>query len=280
MVKIFGVLIILFLHQFVYAQSSLPDSGKHVYNIFNPTPKSKMRGMETDRPDVTESAFSVDAGHFQMEGDAYRLTDINSNGIKNRESVYNFANMKIGLSNTVDLQLIVPFYLHQKTEITGQLDKNRNSGFNDFTVRLKKNVWGNDKGRTALAIMPYINFQTGKGIADRRPEGGVVIPFSIELSETWSFGAQGQFSFLRNENKEYDKELLNSVTIAKALSRKSSAFVESHYTYNLNLQNFQYYLNGGLVYSISENFNLDIGVNYGISRGSARSYFLGYSFRL
>jgi hypothetical protein len=199
MKKIFVAVFALFPNLYTYAQTSLPDSGKLVYNIFNPTPKGKMRGMQTDRPDVTESAFSVDAGHFQMEGDAYRFTSNNTSSIKTRQSYYNLANMKVGLSNSVDLQLVVPFYLQEKSQtVNGQIDKI--SGFNDFTFRLKKNVWGNDKGRTALAIMPFVNFQTGKNVGDRRAEGGIVIPFSMELSDTWSFGTQAQFSFLNKGN--------------------------------------------------------------------------------
>jgi hypothetical protein len=279
MKKIFVAVLSLFPYLYTYAQTSMPDSGKRGYTIFNPTPKAKMRGMQTDRPDVTESAFSVDAGHFQMEGDAYRLTSNNNSSIKTRQSYYNLANMKIGLSNSVDLQLVVPFYLQEKSQTAnGQVHKI--SGFNEFTFRLKKNVWGNDKGRTALAIMPFVNFQTGNNVADRRAEGGFVIPFSLELSDIWSLGTQAQFSLLRNEQRKYDKELLYSMTVGKALSLKSSAFVESHYTYNFNLHNFQMFVNGGFVYSVSENFNLDFGVNYGLSRASDRSYFIGYSFRL
>jgi hypothetical protein len=33
-----------------------------------------MREMSTDRPDLTESAYTVDAGHFQVEMDVVRYT--------------------------------------------------------------------------------------------------------------------------------------------------------------------------------------------------------------
>jgi hypothetical protein len=277
--KIIFVVLTLFIHLKTVAQTVLPDSSKRAYTIFNPTPRDKMRGMQTDRPDVTESAFSVDAGHFQVEADAYRITFNNTAGIKTRQSFYNLANLKIGLSNSMDLQLVIPFYLQEKvTTTSGQVAK-IHSGFDDFTLRLKKNIWGNDEGRTALAIMPFVHVQTGKGIADRRPEAGVVIPFSAELSDTWSFGAQGQISLLKNENRKYDTELLNSATVGRAISAKSSAFVESHWTYNFNLRNFACFLNGGFVYSFTENLKMDLGINYGITKGSDRAYFIGYSFR-
>ncbi|SEH88045.1 transporter [Epilithonimonas hominis] len=43
------------------------------YSLFKPVPKEQMRDMETDRPDVTESPYTIDAGHFQYETDMVRL---------------------------------------------------------------------------------------------------------------------------------------------------------------------------------------------------------------
>src|SRR5687767_1670767 len=42
---------------------------KSQFHLFRPTPDAPMREMATDRPDKTESAYSVDAGHFQIEMD-------------------------------------------------------------------------------------------------------------------------------------------------------------------------------------------------------------------
>ena len=42
---------------------------KSVYHLFHPTPFALMRELNTDRPDKTESPFTVDAGHYQIELD-------------------------------------------------------------------------------------------------------------------------------------------------------------------------------------------------------------------
>ena len=44
-------------------------SDKSQYTFWNPTPRELMREMSTDRPDKTESPYTVDAGHFQIETD-------------------------------------------------------------------------------------------------------------------------------------------------------------------------------------------------------------------
>jgi len=66
-----------------------PD--KRRYNLFHPTPDALLREMATDRPDKTESAYSVDAGHYQIEMD-YALT----------RDILLDAGMNIGLTSAAD----------------------------------------------------------------------------------------------------------------------------------------------------------------------------------
>jgi len=47
---------------------------KSQFHLFHPTPDALMREMATDRPDKTESAYTVDAGHFQVEMDLLSYT--------------------------------------------------------------------------------------------------------------------------------------------------------------------------------------------------------------
>src|SRR5436309_3199384 len=51
------------------AASQTPPADKSPFSLFNPTPRTLMREMQTDRPDQTESPYTVDAGHFQLEAD-------------------------------------------------------------------------------------------------------------------------------------------------------------------------------------------------------------------
>ena len=38
-----------------------------VFTLFNPTPTEYLRAMDRDGPGATESPYTVDAGHFQVE---------------------------------------------------------------------------------------------------------------------------------------------------------------------------------------------------------------------
>ena len=44
---------------------------KSQYTLFNPTPADQMRSFNTDRPTKSNVPYTVDAGHFQYEGDVF-----------------------------------------------------------------------------------------------------------------------------------------------------------------------------------------------------------------
>ena len=44
---------------------------KSDYNLFKPTPVDQMRSFNTDRPTKSNVPYTVDAGHFQYEGDVF-----------------------------------------------------------------------------------------------------------------------------------------------------------------------------------------------------------------
>jgi len=51
----------------LFTFSGLKAQVKTKYNLFHPVPKEQLRDMETDRPDITESPITTDAGHIQVE---------------------------------------------------------------------------------------------------------------------------------------------------------------------------------------------------------------------
>src|SRR4051812_390436 len=85
---------------------------KRSFTLLHPTPPALVREMSTDRPDKTESPFTVDAGHFQLEMDVvnYTYDRHNSDHSAIRAESLSVApvNLKVGLLNNVDLQVILP----------------------------------------------------------------------------------------------------------------------------------------------------------------------------
>ena len=154
-------------------------AGKAGAPSVHPVPRAQLRELETDRPDQTESPITVDAGRFQIEADLISYTDTERNGVRRQDLSAPVLNLKAGLLNNVDLQLVLSPYNHARVtdQTTTPAQTETVSGFGDTQVRLKVNLWGNDGGSTALAIMPYIQLPTGDtGLHQRRGGGRHHIP--------------------------------------------------------------------------------------------------------
>src|SRR5688572_1637733 len=231
------------------------DKGQ--YHLFNSTPPSLMREMSTDRPDTTESPFTVDAGHVQVE---LSFVEWTRDGDFDELAVMP-TNLKLGLLNNVDLQLVVSPYLRQE-------DVEDVSGFGDTQLRLKVNLWGNDGGTTALALMPYVSFPTGDDdLSANKLEGGLIVPLAIELAERRGLGLMAEVDLVRDqENDSYDVELLHTASLSHDLTDRLGAYLEYIGTAAFDGDgDYLAALGMGVTYGLNENAQLDAGVNVGLS---------------
>ena len=120
-----------------------PAVDKSVFNLFNPTPTEHLRAMDRDGPGTTESPYTVDAGHFQVEMTllAYTHDRESFDGMTQRFEEWEIAsmNLKLGLLNQLDAQLVLETYNLLFEREGGNRVTRR--GFGDTTFRLKYNFW-------------------------------------------------------------------------------------------------------------------------------------------
>lgn len=263
-----------------------PLLGKSQYSIFKPTPEALMREMSTDRPDKTESAYSVDAGHFQIEMDIASYSHDRHNADRDGKVVRTWAvapmNLKLGLLNNVDLQLTLSTYNHERTSEPGA-SVLRKRGFGDVTTRLKWNLWGNDGGTTALALMPYLKFPTNQdNLGNTAVEGGLIIPLAVELPAGWSMGVMTQFDIKRDESaSSRHPEFVNTITFGHDIVGNLGGYMEFYS--NVSTESGSKWVGTvdlGLTYAISKNIQLDAGINIGVTRSADDlNPFIGLSWR-
>jgi hypothetical protein len=246
----------------------MPDEAawkdKSSYTIFNPVPRDLMRELSPDRPDKTESPYTVDGGHFQLEMDFANLTLDESKGARTR--VWNIApfNVKMGLLNRVDFQFVLDDYLWVHTHDRGTRITTIQFGVADFTSRLKINLWGNDGGSTALGFLPFVKFPTNiDQLGNNSVEGGVLFPFAAKLPAGFDMGMETGVRFLRNEaGCSYHEELVNSVTFGHALIGKLEGYLEFFSSVSTERgSDWVGTVDFGLTYAIAENVQLDCGCN-------------------
>ena len=255
-----------------------PDKSR--YHLFSPTPRELMREMSTDRPDQTESPFTVDAGHFQLEMDFFKFTYDHHSPDGVRTETWNIApvNLKVGLLNNVDLQIVLDNYIHERTAPP----TNNASGFGDITARLKINLWGNDGGSTAFAIMPYVKLPlNSSSLRNGRTEGGVILPLAVALPGGWGMGLMTEVDFVSDGDAGHDTEWVNSITVSHDIVGKLAGYLE-FFSVVGNAPGFDWQgqIDVGFTCAVTEDVQFDFGCNFGITE-SAPDFqpFAGFSLR-
>jgi hypothetical protein len=263
---------------------------KSIYNLFNPTPRELMRDMSTDRPDKTESAYTLDAGHFQFEMDVFAFTRDRRNPDNDGTKVdtYTFAgtNLKMGLTNNIDLQFVFePLTIERSRErdADGVVFHETRQGFGDITTRVKFNIWGNDCGMTALAIMPFFTLPTSEdNLGTDQIEGGIIVPLAVALPYDFSMGVMTEVDFVRNEDEgRYDTVFINTITFSHDLVGNLGAYIEFFSAVNSNkASRWEGTVDLGFTYAFTDDIQLDWGVNVGVTRAAEDiNPFLGLSMR-
>lgn len=238
---------------------------KRSFNFFNPTPNHLLRELSPDRPDATESPLTVDAGRFALEASLFDYRRDNCA----ETYTYGQLNFKAGLTHDIDLQTIVDL----------SSDTPDGDGFGDVTLRLKYNVYGNDGGDSALALMPFVKVPTNTELSNEEWEGGLIIPWGISLTDTIGLGLMAEFDYLFNEDTgDHEFEFLHTAVLGFDLTENTGAYVE--YIGIAGEQDYQAYLAGGMNYAVNDDLILDFGVQSGLNSAAEDSgFFTGFTKR-
>lgn len=254
---------------------------KRQFTLFHPTPRRYMRPMVPDRPGITESPYSVDAGHFQYESDVLRLLTRREGPTHGHDWYVNHALAKIGLSDRTDLQVGVDSYTD--TRNYDDTDPSQNQlyhGLGDVTLRLKHTLVGDDDSRWALGLIGYVTLPTGGPRGDGAVEFGAVLPVIYQVTKPWSIGGQvaTEIYWDRETSSRY-LQLTPTFTTDYQFTKVVQAFVELVGYRDVRQVSWRSSVNTGVQLDVSDNVQLDFGTHLPITHSTDREYFLGISFR-
>ncbi len=258
-----------------------PAPDKSQYHLFKPTPRELMRELSTDRPDQTESAYTVDAGHVQVEMDLVNYFHDQTGGVTTEALAIAPVNLKFGLWNNVDVQFVLDSYGRVKTRTPGT-PATEVDGTGDLLTRLKVNLWGNDGGVTALAVMPFVKWPLSQSsLRNGKTEGGIIVPMAVALPAGWGLGLMTEVDFVRDSSNAYDMEYFNTITLSHDIVGNLGGYVEfaALFTPDSGAQ-WQGQIDLGFTYGFTENTQLDFGCNFGVT-STAPDYnpFVGLTLR-
>ena len=263
---------------------------KSAFTFFNPTPIDQLRELSVDGPGATESPYTVDAGHFQIEmsfvdytseRDTFDGADFRFDGL-----VVAPMNLKVGLLNSLDLQILLEPYDHfyEREEFEGERTSVTRQGFGSTTVRLKYNLCGNDRGPVALALTPFVRFPTSQeGIGASIVEGGLIVPLAARFPGGWNLGLTTRFTSAQDilGGTGRHEEFGNSILLAHQLVGDLEGYVE--YFSNVSTERDVGWVSRfdtGLIWWVADDWQLYTGMNVGLTKWADNwNFFVGYAWR-
>jgi hypothetical protein len=172
---------------------------------------------------------------------------------------------------------VIPLYERQRG---GDGD---DDGIGDLSVRWKWNLWGNDGGDTALALMPFVKTPTAShDLGNDKVEGGLIIPFAASLRDGIGLGLMAEFDIVHDDaTGDYEMDFVQTVVLGFDFTERWGGFVEfASVATTRRDASWEGYANGGLTYAITDDFVLDAGVSVG-ENDAAQDFapFVGFTYR-
>ena len=207
-------------------------------------------------PLITDDAGTQGKGKFQLEVNGEYGQDKDNGVTTNTTQIV--STLSYGISDPIDIVLSVP-YLHVKVKDVGTVS---DDGISDITLEAKWRLYEHEG--LSFALKPGLTFPTGddeKGLGAGRATYHLFFITSKEL-KPWAFHLN--LGYIRNENKIDERKnlwhasLATTIEVVKDLKVVGNIGIERDTERNSNSD--PAFILGGLVYSISENFDIDFGV--------------------
>lgn len=241
-------------------------------------PPVMSRELTTDRPDATESPFTVAPGRLQLELNLLGWSRSRSrNGGGDLIEAGN-ANLRIGITNSLEFDVgLQPWLRGRETRQAPW-----RSGVGALTLRGKLNLWGNDSGTTAFAILPSISIPLDRGApgAAADIEYGVLVPLAISLGEGLGLGLNTGLNLRRAEPfTPYRLSVPLTASLAVDLAPRLGSYFEIAAEVGARQPDVASF-NSGLTWQPREDLQFDAGIGFGLNKASDRfAPFTGVSVR-
>ncbi len=233
------------------------------------------------------SPYTVNTGHVQIESYVvgYAYAHDRSAGADTRTSNWSIASttFKYGALDNLDFELEINPYTRVHTDDRVAHSVARQSGFGDIGFNAKLNLWGNDNGSTAVALLPSMKFPTAQdGLGSDSFEAGLAVPIALELPrDWWLFLSPGVSLVQRSDATGYTAAFGDTASLWHQLVGDLSAYLEFANDIAVDAPG-QWYgtLDLGCTYMFGRSVQLDAGVLVGVTRTAPDvNPFLGLSFR-
>jgi hypothetical protein len=217
------------------------------------------RELASDRPDFTETAQIVEAGHVQIEA-GFTYTRDEEAGVKTETHTFPEFLARLGLTSDTELRLVWLGYLNE--EVAGA----RDTGVSDFSVGLKHSMAQEGDSLPALSYLLELSAPVGSDeFSASDPE--LTFKFLWEKGLTEQLGLAGNVNFAAL--KELDSYILEpsaSLSAGFSLTESIGSYLEYYGLYPTGSDvGPAHTVNGGFTYLMSKNLQFDVRAGFGVN---------------
>ena len=224
-------------------------------------------------PLITDDTGTQGKGKFQVEVNSeFNYDREKEEGVTTKETGGEIAAiLSYGILDNIDIVLGMPFQMlkiKEDDELTS-----RERGISDLSLEVKWRFY--EKDGLGFALKPGITLPTGnekKGLGNGRPSYGLAFITTKELGP-WAF--HFNLGYTRNEyklreDKEANRKDIWHVSLASVVEVVKNLKLVGNIGMERNPEKASSkhpaFILGGLIYSISENVDIDIGVKGGLNK--------------
>jgi hypothetical protein len=269
---------------------------KSHYTLFNPTLADSLRVWRTDHAGVVP--YTIDAGHLEVDVTAVSyghddevvgfvfLSGIGLVELRQKLEIwrYGFTQIKFGLLNNLDVEVMIEPYQTITATVEGQSfrpSRRTVSGFGDLSSRVKLNVWGNESGKTALSISGNATFPTANArVGGGRYAAGPSLEFAAQLPGDFELRINSGASISEDDRDKIQSTFGNLIS----LSHPIVGALEEYCAFDTEVFASSAFWMGeirvGLNYRLASNVELYAGSSFGVT-DNAMDYlpFIGVAAR-
>lgn len=231
------------------------------------------------RPGATEGAIAAPAGYLQVETEIASYSRTRNSGFKSDGYSLAASTFRYGLGSGLDAELVVQPWLRTSETIGGA--RSTEDGIGDVTLRLLKNLLGQDGDGPSMAVIGYVSLPSAThGLGAGRAEAGGFLTGSFALADDWGAAWTMGAAARHMGAGDYQAEGSLALQINHAFSDAVSGYAEVAATRLEHDTQTEATFDLGAAWLVGPTTQLDAGVNFGITDAAEDAVvFAGWAHR-
>ena len=238
-------------------------------------------------PLMTDDTGVQGKGKFQFELNSEYTTDHEVEGsIFEKETGGNVvAALTYGIADNLDLSLESNFQWSSLMQNGSTFSDDK--GIGDTTVKIKWKFFESTRDQFSLALKPKLSFPTGdalKGLGNGNISGGVLLIATKEWEHRavhFNFGYARNSYSLAQDRALYKEDIWNA-SVAAEVHMTNKLRSVADISIDSNSENVEFpnrvFVVGGLIYSVTDAVDLDLGVKAGLNQAETdRTILAGFT---